>query len=167
MRTLYLTRHAKSSWNDPHTDDFDRILNERGLRDAPFMATAFAKRGEPVDRIISSPAARAITTAKAFAAALRIPEDRIIQKKEIYLAPVELLVRMVNFLPDDVHRVMLFGHNPGFSDLAQYLGGGDIGEMPTCATVRFDLDVDSWSETSIGVGSLTWYDHPKQHVELV
>ena len=86
MKTLYLCRHAKSSWADPGMDDFDRPLNERGQRNAPFMAGLFKERGEPVDLIVSSPANRALTTAKAFASALHLPADRFKQDRNIYLA---------------------------------------------------------------------------------
>ncbi len=166
MRTLYLTRHAKSSWDDPRSDDFNRPLNERGLRDAPFMAEVFKKRGEPIDRIVSSPALRAISTARVFAKTIAYEEARIVQDKSIYLAPLEMLLRIVNLLPDDAQRVMLFGHNPGFSELAEYLSDGDVGEMPTTATVRIDFVIDRWSEASMGLGTLVWFDYPKRNAEL-
>ncbi|MBK9061174.1 MAG: histidine phosphatase family protein [Flavobacteriales bacterium] len=70
MRTLYIVRHAKSSWADPGMSDFDRPLNERGMHDAPMMAERFDGRLEPVDLLMSSPAKRALTTANFFAAAL-------------------------------------------------------------------------------------------------
>lgn len=167
MRTLYLTRHAKSSWDDPRTDDFDRPLNARGERDAPFMARAFAERGEPVHRLMSSPAVRAISTARHFAAALGLDQRAISQHKGIYLAPAEMLLHIVNLLGDDTGKVMLFGHNPGFTELVEYLSNDDVGEMPTCATVRIDLDVDSWGDVSAGLGTVVWYDYPKRYVELV
>lgn len=166
MRTLYLTRHAKSSWDDPRSDDFHRPLNDRGERDAPVMARVFRERGEPVDRLVSSPALRAITTAKVFANALGVKEGDIIQDKGIYLAPVEMLLRTVNLLNDDWQRVMLFGHNPGFTDLAEYISDADIGELTTCATVRIDFTVNSWAEVSAGRGTLVWHDYPKRHPEL-
>ena len=72
MRTLYICRHAKSSWADPGQDDFDRPLNERGLLDAPRMAKIFRERGEPVDLIVTSPAVRALTTARFFAKELKL-----------------------------------------------------------------------------------------------
>jgi phosphohistidine phosphatase len=166
MRTLYLTRHAKSSWDDPSTDDFHRPLNDRGERDAPVMARVFKERGEPVDRLVSSPAVRAITTARVFAKALGVDASAITQDKGIYLAPAEMLLRTVNLLNDDWQRVMLFGHNPGFTELAEYISDADIGEMATCATVRIDFTVNNWAEVSAGLGTLVWHDYPKRHPEL-
>lgn len=166
MRTLYLTRHAKSSWDDPRTDDFNRPLNERGERDAPHMARVFADRGERVDLIVTSPAVRARTTAEIFAKALGIEERAIKQDKNIYLAPAEDLLRLVNLLPKEANHVMIFGHNPGFTDLIHYLGDGNVGDLPTCSTVRLDFIIDPWGEVSRGLGTLVWYDHPKGHPEL-
>ncbi len=165
MRTLYLTRHAKSSWDDPDTDDFHRALNARGERDAPFMARVFSERRLPVDRLISSPAVRAISTARLFAQAMGKPTSDIIQQKEIYLADQRTLLRVVNLLPDDAQRVMIFGHNPGFSELVEHLSDGDIGEMPTCGTVRIDFAVPTWGEVSAGLGTMVWYDFPQNHAD--
>lgn len=146
-------------------DDFDRPLNERGGLDARFMAQVFAGRGERSDLLVSSPAVRAITTAEFFAQALGVPRERIRRERGIYLATSRALLQLVNNLPDEAQRVMLFGHNPGFSNLAALLGGDDIGELPTCATVRIDLPVDRWGEVSAGIGHLAWTDFPKRHAE--
>jgi phosphohistidine phosphatase len=166
MLSLYLTRHAKSSWDDPRTDDLHRPLNDRGLRDGPLMAQRFVERAEPVDILMSSPAERAITTARMFAKALGLPDDRIRQNKEIYLAPHNALLRIVNLLPKGSTRVMLVGHNPGMSELVEYLGDSDIGEMPTCATVRLDFDLANWADVSMGLGAIRWYDYPKRYAQV-
>jgi len=166
MRTLYITRHAKSSWNDPRIDDFDRVLNERGQRDAPFMAKTFGARGEGVDLLVSSPAARAKTTATFFHDMSGLELPPIQEIPAIYLASLHTLLSVVNRLPDSAARIMLFGHNPGLSELTAYLTNSAIGELPTCATVRIDLPVDHWSEVSGGLGDLIWYDYPGSHGEL-
>ena len=104
MLTLYLTRHAKSSKDDPALRDFDRPLNDRGLRDAPFMAQEFTQRREPVDRLVSSPAKRAFTTARHFALALGLADQDIVQDDRVYLADAGLLMRVLNSLSDDAAR---------------------------------------------------------------
>lgn len=161
MLTLYLTRHAKSDWADPRVDDHERPLNSRGLRDAPEMARRYKARGEKLDRIHSSTAVRALTTARTFAQVLGLEAERFSQERNIYLASVQGLLRVVNNLPPGSHAVMLFGHNPGFSEFAQYLTGGGVGEMPTCATTRIDLPFGSWAEVSGGAGTVVWFDFPK------
>ncbi|MBL7985285.1 MAG: histidine phosphatase family protein [Flavobacteriales bacterium] len=166
MRTLYITRHAKSSWDDPRIDDFDRVLNERGLRDSPFMAKTFGARADGVDLLVSSPAVRAKTTATFFHDMSGLELPPIQEIPAIYLASLHTLLSVVNRLPDSAARIMLFGHNPGLSELTAYLTNSAIGELPTCATVRIDLPVDHWSEVSGGLGDLIWYDYPGSHGEL-
>jgi phosphohistidine phosphatase len=166
MRTLYITRHAKSDWSDPALDDFHRGLNERGLRDAPYMAHAFARRNEPVDLLVSSTAVRALMTARPFATALGRDKHTIVEERGLYLADLPTLISRVNTLPDAAERIMLFGHNPGLSDLVEHLGDVDLGEVPTCAIVRLDLIIGSWAEASKGLASVVWYDHPKRHPGL-
>lgn len=163
MKTLYLVRHAKSSWADPGMRDFDRPLNERGMRNAPFMAGMFKQRGEPVDMLVSSPANRAISTARFFAKELGVRPEQLREEPGIYEAERSKLVRIVNALPDGAERVMLFGHNPGFSEVLEYLSESGSGDMPTCAIARIDLLVDAWSAVGKSTGTLVWLDYPKRH----
>lgn len=158
MKTLYLVRHAKSSWADPGMEDLDRPLNDRGRQDAPDMAARFAQRNEPVDLLVTSPAKRAAATAQAFAQRLGLPVQ---EEKRIYEAHQRALQGVVESLPDTARRVMLFGHNPGFSLLTEHLSEAGIGDLPTCAIVRIDLTVDSWKEVTGGSGTLVWWDSPK------
>jgi phosphohistidine phosphatase len=163
MLTLYLTRHAKSSKEDPQLRDIDRPLNDRGVSDAALMAERFAARNEPVDLLVSSTALRASTTARAFAKALGFDDGKITGTEDIYLADTNVLLRVVNALPDNDRRIMLFGHNPGFSALAEALVDEGLGELPTCATVRIDFDLVSWDKVSRGAGKLVWIDFPSKH----
>jgi phosphohistidine phosphatase len=130
------------------------------------MARVFRSRNEPIDLLVSSPAVRALSTARTFATEIGTPFEAIVQDRTMYLAELPALIKRVNQLPDSAARVMLFGHNPGLSDLVEYLGDGDLGELPTCAVVRIDLVIDSWAEASMGLGTVVWHDHPKQHPEL-
>lgn len=163
MKTLYLCRHAKSSWADPGMDDFDRPLNERGQRNAPFMAHVFKYRGEPIDLIVSSPANRALTTARCFADALAIPTERFVQCRSIYHAERQTLAHIVSQLPNSAGRVMLFGHNPGFTQLLDHLSDMRVDNLPTCGLVRIDFSVDDWQHIAKGSGTLVWFDYPKRH----
>ncbi|MBL7955962.1 MAG: histidine phosphatase family protein [Flavobacteriales bacterium] len=163
MKTLYLCRHAKSSWADAGMDDFDRPLNERGQRNAPIMAKMFKERGEPVDLIVTSPANRAITTARSFATALGLSGDRFREERAIYLAERGTLAHLVNGLPGHADRVMLFGHNPGFTDVVNYLSDAGISNLPTCGIVRIDFAVNEWQHIIKGSGTLVWFDYPKRH----
>lgn len=162
MRTLYLCRHAKSSWADPGQPDHARPLNERGLRDAPLMARHLKGRGEPVQLVVSSDAVRARTTARFFADALGIGDEAFRLESRLYHASVEAIAQVVAGLPDAAERVMLFGHNPGFSQAVEHFCDDAFGELPTCGLVRIDFVADSWKETGRGLGTLVWFEYPKR-----
>ena len=86
MKTLFLLRHAKSSWGNPKLKDFERPLSGRGINDAPVIADRFLSRYSSVDCIICSPAMRAKSTAKLFAENINFPVDDIISNPELYFA---------------------------------------------------------------------------------
>ena len=163
MKRLYINRHAKSSWDHAGMRDFDRPLNKRGMRDAPFMAERFTKEGHQAQLIVSSPANRAITTARFFAESLNIPESQIVQDERIYHAHTPQLMEVVQELPDGVDHVIIFGHNPGFSYLVDHLTGLST-ELVTCAIAGVDLHVDSWQAVDAGTGTLVHFDYPKKHL---
>lgn len=173
MRTLYLCRHGKSSWADPGMQDFDRPLNSRGMHDAPIMASRFMERGEPLELMVSSTANRALSTARAFADAMgaatrerfdtRAPMPQLLLQPRLYHADVRTILEIVNALPDDAQHVMLFGHNPGFTEAVAFFSSDDIGNLPTCGMVRIDFPCDSWAQASRDYGMLQWRDQPKPY----
>ena len=162
MRLLTLVRHAKSSWDYLELSDFERPLNERGRRDAPVMAARCREWPPLPERLVSSPALRAITTARAFALSLGMDTDEIVVQPRIYDATLATLLRVVRALDDGDRHVMLFGHNPGFSQLAHELARCSFDEMPTCAVARFDLDIRLWSDAGPGCAQLVRYGYPKE-----
>jgi phosphohistidine phosphatase len=162
MRLLTLIRHAKSSWDNPSLDDFDRPLNERGCRDAPRMAAHVLRSLGRPDRIVSSPAVRALTTAQVFAEICGIDAGALSRQARIYEASAETLLRLVRALEDDDRHVMLFGHNPGFTELAHRLARCSFDDMPTCAVAQIGFDAKSWLDVDERCGSLRFYAYPKQ-----
>jgi phosphohistidine phosphatase len=143
MKTLILVRHAKSSWNEPGLADRDRVLNDRGRRNAPEMGKRLAKRGLKPDVILSSPAARALATARLMAEELGLRQADIRVDDRLYAAEADDLVKVIGELGDGPGRVMVVGHNPEMTELAQRLSG-TIDHMPTCAVAVFDFDIASW-----------------------
>lgn len=141
MPTLILVRHAKSDWGDASLRDHDRPLNKRGQRDAPAMAAMLAGSGVSVDRLLSSTALRARTTAAEFASALEIEAEL---DAELYLADADTLLTKAATTGADT--VMVVAHDPGLSDLAYRLSGGTIEHMPTCAVAQFEWDSATWAE---------------------
>ena len=162
MKTLYINRHAKSSWNESGVSDYDRPLNPRGLLDAPFMAKQFSEKSGGVDLILSSPANRALTTATFFAKEIGFATSELKTEAGIYLASTQDLLKIVSQLDDVYEKVIMFGHNPGFTYLVQYLTGEYV-NMPTCAIARVDFEVDSWGSIGADSGSLIAFDYPKNH----
>jgi phosphohistidine phosphatase len=163
VKTLCVVRHAKSSWDDPHLPDHDRPLNKRGLRDAPFMARLAAETYGTPSRILTSTALRALTTARHFASAFRMEERDVHVLSALYPGVLHNYLQVIGTQPEHLESLWLFGHNPGVSQLAQYLVGPAVGHMPTCAIVVAELNIQSWQELYQGEGKLTALHYPKQH----
>lgn len=161
FKKIYLIRHAKSSWNSPSVRDFDRPLNERGLSDAPVMGRRIADQQISVDLIISSEANRAQTTAKLIAKEIDYDEKQIQLTKAIYHASIPEMIQLINQISDQHQTIVLFGHNPTFTELAEYLTDEAYSTLPTCGIVGIQTNVDSWSLVSGGCGEQIWFDYPK------
>lgn len=158
---LFIIRHAKSDWSFD-VGDFERPLNFRGFKNAPQMAVRLAQYTILPQYLVSSPAKRAITTAQIFAEHLRIPVNDIQTDDSIYEALPNTLLQLINGLDNSHNHVALFGHNPGFTLLANYLADESISDIPTCGIVhiRFD-DADDWASISKGTGTIAWFTYPK------
>lgn len=162
MKKVYFIRHAKSSWNDPGLSDIERPLNKRGFRDAPFMAKMLRGKNISPDKLISSPANRAFTTATYFAKELNIPEKAIVIRKEIYHAYPEEVLNIIRNLPNTDTEVLLFGHNPCFTSLANQFSKEYIPNVPTCGIVKIEAEVENWKDFE-KAGILTEFHFPKQY----
>ena len=164
MKTVYFIRHAKSSWADLTLSDIDRPLNPRGLRDAPFMADLLKGKGVKPDRIISSPANRAYTTSTYFAKAFDIPASAITVEETIYEAYTNDVLDYIKQLPDTFSTILIFGHNPSFTSLANLFSKKDyIANVPTCGIVKVETAETSWANFSEKTAQLTDFHYPKQY----
>lgn len=162
MKSLTLVRHAKSSWSDPRLADFDRPLNARGQRDLPASARRFAATYPAPARILTSPAARALATARGFADALGLGADRMVEDRRIYGASHAHLFTVLCEQPETLDDLMLVGHSPGIADLAHALCGAPDGKFPTCAILRLRIADRRWADLGAGDGELLVFDAPKQ-----
>jgi phosphohistidine phosphatase len=160
MKTLTLVRHAKSDWGQPGLADHDRPLNERGLRDAPEMGRRIRERGAIPDLIVSSTALRARTTAGLIAEALGLDAASVVLEERLYGSSPETILRVVGELDGEVGRVMVVAHNPGISEFAHDLTGSG-GDLPTCAVVELDFDVDEWAEIEFEPPAASRLDTPR------
>jgi len=144
-RTLILVRHAKSRRAEAGQPDILRPLSLRGQRDAPHMARRLAKRRGQPDLIVSSTATRARATAQIFAEVLGYPQERILSEEELYLASVGRLLHRIRCLDDTLAKVMIVGHNPEFTSLANLFLDRRLDNLPTCGVVEVMFEIDSWA----------------------
>ncbi len=167
---LYLMRHAKSAWDQPELADFDRPLNERGRRAASEMGGLMAAKGYAPERVLCSNAKRAQETLAGVLGELPSRPD-IIHTRGIYEADTARLLQLIRISGGSARALMLIGHNPGMSDLAQLLsGGGSLaaigrlqGKFPTAALAVLSFDAPDWSAIGSGAGRLDAYHTPARH----
>jgi len=163
MKTIYFVRHAKSSWVDASLADHDRPLNKRGQRDAPRMARRLLGIDVAPDGLLSSTALRARQTAAEFADVLNIAPDDQRYEAELYHAWPPVIEQQIRTLPDHWHTVLIFGHNPGYTDLANRLqNDAYIGNLPTCGIIGAASDVESWADFTLAAARRIVYFYPKQ-----
>lgn len=160
MKTLFLVRHAKSSRDDPSLPDRERPLDDRGKRDAPKMGERLAKRDVKLDLLVSSPALRALTTAHLIADEIGYKRKDIVVDDRLYASSPDDLLAVIRALDNKLDRVMLFGHNPEFSDLAHRLSSGII-DMPTSAVAEYNFDTKAWSDVGEVEPAKAVLDYPK------
>ncbi|MBN1479317.1 histidine phosphatase family protein [candidate division KSB1 bacterium] len=161
MKTLFIARHAKSSWKDTTLDDRDRPLNKRGKRDAPHMGERLFQRGVRIDLLISSPAKRAISTAKKFAKEI-FYEAPIIKDERLYDATEWEMLEVIHSLANSYERVMLVAHNPGVTDLVNQISGRRVENMPTCGIVQLDYEIERWDQIGHKKPKRFDFDYPKK-----
>jgi len=160
-KKLYLVRHAKSDKNGPEMNDIDRPLNNRGKDDAPEMGSRLKKGGHSMDLILSSPAKRAMKTAKLIAKKIDYPKDKIIMDEGIYENTAGSLLKIVNNIDDRKNSVMITGHFPGLLEFAELLTDKNLEHMPTCSVICIEFKDVSWKKIDRKTGKLVFFDYPK------
>ena len=163
MKTIYLVRHAKSSWKYPDLDDFERPLNKRGRKNAPFMGKVLKKLKVASDLVLSSPANRAAMTARIIAASINYPLENIRYNEAIYEFSESALIHLVKRIDDAVNKAMVVGHNPAINGMANYIADQSISNIPTCGVFCVELDISSWTKISEYCGKLKFFEFPKKH----
>ena len=162
MKTLYLVRHAKSSWNNSNLSDHARPLNDRGERDAPHMGNRLRKRKPQPALIITSSAVRAETTATLLAEAIGYPPSDITIDERLYGAEPKDVLAIIGELDNAIDCAMLVGHNPTFTDLINALSGSQIDNVPTCGMAVLKFPTNTWSTIAQTPGELLDFDYPKK-----
>lgn len=172
MKYLTIVRHAKSSWAEAGLSDHDRPLNERGRKAAPAVATFlnrtyFGGNGVPAllprpDRLVTSTALRALTTAQMMREAFALPVERLLLDSQLYLAEAGRILETMRRFDESWHHVMMFGHNPGMHDFAErILARAHVPKMPTCTAVIMAFPHEFWGLADWHEAQLIGYITPK------
>lgn len=155
-------RHAKSDWSDSSLSDFDRPLNKRGKKTAPFMGQVISERNKTPDLIISSPANRAKTTAKTVAENCDY-KGEIQFERDFYFGYVDEIIEIVKKADQKHDVIMVVGHNPTLESLVSVLTDDNTYEsMPTAALASINFNIDDWSKLRKDSGKLEWLLIPKE-----
>lgn len=162
-RTLYLLRHAKSSWKDASLRDFDRPLKRRGRDAAKQIGKRLADEKPKPLLVVCSPAVRTRETADIVLKHADLRVDVTFDER-IYEASLRDLLQVVAAIPDNKEVAMMIGHNPGFEELVAFLSG-EHRAMPACALAKIRLKAASWKDVRAGEGTLEWFITPKELAE--
>jgi phosphohistidine phosphatase len=164
MKTLYLMRHSKSSWDLGNVSDRDRPLNDRGRRDAPFMAQQLlAREINPLDLIISSPAVRALSTATLVARELEYDPAKIQVEDGLYNTEREDYLAVISRIRPAIEEVLLVAHNNTITDVANFLSPQFVPELPTAGIVCLRFDTLSWKNLERDSAEFVFFDFPKNY----
>lgn len=163
MKTVFLIRHAKSSWSNPDLSDFDRPLNNRGERDVKMMSLLLSGKVEKIDLILTSTAKRALATTHVITADNGVDFDELIENKKLYHASAKTIRKVMADQSDEFKSLAIIGHNPGLTELANELGNVRIDNVPTTGILAFEFDIKKWQKILKKEGKLLFFDYPKRH----
>lgn len=161
MKTLYIVRHAKSSWKYDGVDDIDRPLKKRGIKDAHLMSKLLEKKISKPDIFISSVANRALHTAVIFCRNFNYPFSHLKIKKELYSFSDGYLVKTVKALDDSFNSAIIFSHDHGINTFVNKFGSKPIAHVPTCGIVAIQFEEAHWK--NIKKGDTILIDFPKNN----
>lgn len=146
MKTLYLLRHAKSSWDHPGLADFDRPVLSTGIKRTKKIIKFLNERDVSVDLIVSSPAIRTLETARMVADGIEYPVEKIVEEPSLYNAELNDFIEVITGTPDDVGSLMVVGHNFTITHVVHLFLGPVIDILPTSGLAGISFATKSWSD---------------------
>ena len=161
-RVLTLIRHAEAG--APHGSriaDHNRPLTKRGREDARRLGSRLEAEGFLPDSIWTSDAERAETTARLVQKGVGLPDALVVVRASLYLAHLETLADLIRAADDDIYQLAVVGHNPGLTELWEWLSGKPGLGLPTCGIVRLELGIACWSELQRESASLLDFGRPE------
>ncbi|MFC2100633.1 histidine phosphatase family protein [Bacteroidota bacterium] len=162
MKTIFLVRHAKSSWQNPDLNDDERPLLKKGENRTKLISKYLKENKIVPELLISSHAVRAYETAKIIAKSINYPENKIRIDKRLYEKGIKGYYNVIDDLQDEVSSIMLFGHNPTITSFANHFVENIFDYIPTSGIVSFSFETDKWEEINKVKSSTNFFITPKQ-----
>ena len=150
-------RHGKSSWDNHGLSDIERPLKKRGVKEAAIVAQQLTKLKAVPDLILTSPATRARDTSIIVAQHMNYDLQKLQIEPSIYGAGTSDILRILSYVSNEPKSIMIFGHNPTFTQLINELQDDYLDNLPTCGCFGFKLDIDSWSDVQ-GGSAKNWFE---------
>jgi len=161
MKTLYIVRHAKSSWEYEGIQDIDRPLKKRGINDAYLISSILQKKIETPSVFVSSCANRALHTAMIFSYSFNYPLSNLKISKSLYSFSDGYLIKTVMALDNGFDSAIIFSHDHGISDFVNKFGSKKINHVPTSGVVAIEFKTKHWK--NIKLGKTLFTEFPKYH----
>ncbi len=161
-KTLYIVRHGKSAWDYENISDIDRPLKLRGIRNVYEMARRLKIDCKVPEVFISSPANRAFHTASIFINVYELSYSKLQVDKRLYGGGIDEIFNLIHSQPSSVSKLMIFGHNPDFSELTRTFAKKPFIELPTCGIAIFDFQCSDWKQIGKSNMKNEYYDFPKK-----
>jgi phosphohistidine phosphatase len=161
MKTLYLMRHAKSSWKHTELNDLDRPLLEKGLKRTRLIIEHLQKNNTIIEFVLTSHAVRAYETARLMAHAFNVDEHNLRVEKRVYMADSSSLMDQFYDLPQKTSHVLMVGHNPSITSFANTFLEEKIDYLPTSGIVAISFDTDKWEELALAPFKTEFMIFPK------
>ncbi len=163
-KSLHIVRHGKSSWDFEGISDIDRPLSPRGINNAYLMAKKLSDRKVVPDQFITSPANRALYTSIIFARILKFPYEKIKIDDRIYMGYTDDLIGLIRGQKPSLSHILIFGHNPAFTSLANHLMDHYLDNIPTAGMISLSYEIDSWEEVGRAKPVEDFFDYPKRYL---
>ncbi|MDY0197404.1 MAG: histidine phosphatase family protein [Tenuifilaceae bacterium] len=163
IKTLFIVRHAKSSWGDADLSDFDRSLDKRGIKDAQLLFSHWATEFKRIEHIATSPANRAWSTSMLFCQTADVSQNLISNYESLYEASTADVYEVVKSFSNDISAAALVGHNPSLTYFVNQFIKRQIDNLPTTGIVKLVFNCTRWNQISRERLVDSKFDFPKNH----
>jgi phosphohistidine phosphatase len=161
MKTVYIVRHAKSSWDYEKVSDIDRPLKQRGITDAHLLSKVLSNKIETPSLFLSSSANRALHTAMIFAENFKFPLSNLRIKKSLYSFSDGYLVKTIMALDEGFDSVIIFSHDHGINTFVNKYGDQNIPHVPTSGVIGIEFKTENWKSIKQAKGKTVLVEFPK------